>query len=304
MAEIGKNLWRLSGIQSHLGSVTNSETPRTISRRLLSLSKDGDTTTYPGHAHNDSVILVFKRCFFIFRGILLCSSLCPLPLVLALGTTEKKPDSVLSAAFLQVFILIKIPPYPPPSLIVPALPGFSHQRNAADSSAALEGLLGSLQYIHISPVLKPKNRHRVPGVASLILYKRGMITSLTHLVILYSNASQMPFSFFAARTHCWFTFKSGVTRTSRSSSFPAGWPMVCTSSWGCSFILSFALPLVELPEILGSPFIQIFEVPLDVTVTLWHVSHSSSFSVMSKLAESTLCPNIWTINEDAKQKKH
>lgn len=163
--------------------------------------------------------------------------------------------------------------------------------------------LGSLQYVHISPVLKPRNRHRIPGVASLALYKRGMIIpSLTYLVILCLMHLRMQFPFLAARTHCWLTFKSGVHQDPRSSCFPAGWPTAYTA-WGCSFILNFALPLVELPEILGSPFLQTFEVPLDVTVTLWHISHFSSFSIMSKLAESTHCPNIWTINEDAKQKK-
>lgn len=124
-----------------------------------------------------------------------------------------------------------------------------------------------------------------------------------HWVILYLMHPRMPFSFFAARTTAGSHSSLVSTRTPRSSSFPAGWPTACTSAWGCSFIPNFALPLVELPKILGSPFLQTFEVPLHVTVTLWHESHFSSFSVMSKLAESSLCPNIWTINEDAKQQK-
>lgn len=110
MAEIGRDLWRSSGVQSHLRSVTYSQTPRTVSRQLLSISEDGDSTTYLGHVCQDSVILLFKKYFFTFRGNLLCFGLCPLPLVLALGNAEKKPDSVLSACFLHVFILTeKIP---------------------------------------------------------------------------------------------------------------------------------------------------------------------------------------------------
>lgn len=97
-------------VQSHLGSVTYSQRSKTVSKQLLSISEDGDSTTYLGHACQDSVILVPKKYFFTFRGNLLCLGLHPLPLVLALGTTEKKPNSGLSASFLQVFILIeKIP---------------------------------------------------------------------------------------------------------------------------------------------------------------------------------------------------
>lgn len=164
MAEIGRDLWRESGVQSHWGSVTYSQTPRTVPRQLLSISEDGDSTTYLGHVCQDSVILVFKKCFFTFRGNLLCFGLCPLPLVLALGTPEKEPGSVLSASFLQVFILTKknthppspslhSPPHPPSGWTVTTLPAFSlremlqtPQQPCWASSWALSSMSVSLLY--------------------------------------------------------------------------------------------------------------------------------------------------------------
>ncbi|KAK4806786.1 hypothetical protein QYF61_005582 [Mycteria americana] len=62
----------------------------------------------------------------------------------------------------------------------------------------------------------------------------------------------------------------------------------------------FALPLVELHEVPVSPFLQLVEVPLDDSMTLWHISYSSHFCVTSKLAEGTLCPIIQIINEEVK----
>ena len=69
--------------------VTYSSFPRTMSRQHLTISKDGDTTaslgnlfqSMLGHPHG-------KKSFLTFRGNLLYFCLCPLLLVLPLGTTE------------------------------------------------------------------------------------------------------------------------------------------------------------------------------------------------------------------------
>ncbi|KAK4817104.1 hypothetical protein QYF61_027967 [Mycteria americana] len=66
-----------------------SRLPGTVSRWLLSGSKDGDSTTSLGSLCQCLVIHTGKKCFLRFRRNLLCFSLCPLPLVLSLGTTEK-----------------------------------------------------------------------------------------------------------------------------------------------------------------------------------------------------------------------
>ena len=59
--------------------------------------------------------------------------------------------------------------------------------------------------------------------------------------------------------------------------------------------------LVELHEVPVSPFLQSVVVPLDGSMTLWRISHSSHFCVIYKLAEGTFCLVIQIINEDVKQ---
>ncbi|KAK4831590.1 hypothetical protein QYF61_018350 [Mycteria americana] len=58
-----------------------------------------------------------------------------------------------------------------------------------------------------------------------------------------------------------------------------------------SQVSDLALLLIELHEVLASPFLQPVKVPLDASTTLWCISHSSQFCVISKLAEGTLCPS-------------
>ncbi|XP_074997864.1 armadillo repeat-containing protein 1 isoform X2 [Calonectris borealis] len=60
-----------------------------MSRQLLNISKGGDSTTSLANLCQCSVTLTVKKCFLLFRGNLLSSSVCPLRLVLSLGTTEK-----------------------------------------------------------------------------------------------------------------------------------------------------------------------------------------------------------------------
>jgi len=80
---------------SHLGQppcrsrVTYSRLHRTTFRRLLNISREGDSTTSLGSLCQCSVTLRGKKFFLMFRWNFLCFSLCPLPLVLSLGTTEK-----------------------------------------------------------------------------------------------------------------------------------------------------------------------------------------------------------------------
>jgi len=69
--------------------VTYSRLHRTLSRRVLNISREGDSTTYLGSLFQCSVTLRVKKFFLMFRWNFLCFSLSPLPLVLSLGTTEK-----------------------------------------------------------------------------------------------------------------------------------------------------------------------------------------------------------------------
>ena len=72
--------------------------------------KDGDYTTSLGSLCQCSVTFPVKKCFLMFRGNLLCFSLCPLPLVLSLGTTEKSlAPSSLHPPFRYLCTLIRSP---------------------------------------------------------------------------------------------------------------------------------------------------------------------------------------------------
>ncbi|KAK4826730.1 hypothetical protein QYF61_010983 [Mycteria americana] len=66
-------------------------------------------------------------------------------------------------------------------------------------------------------------------------------------------------------------------------------------------VQDFALSLDELHEVPVSPFLQPVQVPLDVSTTLWCVSHSSQLCAISILAEDALCSIIQIINEYVEQ---
>jgi len=69
--------------------VTYSRLHRTASRRVLNISREEDSTTSLGSLFQCSSTLRGKKFFLMFRWNFLCFHLCPLPLVLLLGTTEK-----------------------------------------------------------------------------------------------------------------------------------------------------------------------------------------------------------------------
>jgi len=69
--------------------VTQSRLHRTMSRWGLNISREGDSTTSLGSLCRGSITLGGKKFFLMFRQNFLYFSLCPLPLVLLLGTTEK-----------------------------------------------------------------------------------------------------------------------------------------------------------------------------------------------------------------------
>jgi len=71
------------------GPLWQSRLHRTLSRRVLNLSREGDSTASLGSLFQCSVTLRGKKFFLMFRRNFLCFSLCPLPLVLLLSTTEK-----------------------------------------------------------------------------------------------------------------------------------------------------------------------------------------------------------------------
>jgi len=85
---------------------TYSQLPRTMSRWLLNTCKEQESTTSLGNLCQSSATLTVKKYFLMFRWSLLRFSLCPLPLVLSLGTNEKSLDlSFLQPPFRYLYTL-------------------------------------------------------------------------------------------------------------------------------------------------------------------------------------------------------
>ena len=68
---------------------------RKTSREVLSISREGDSTTSLGSLFQCSAIHEVKKFFLIFRWNLLCSSLCPLPLIIISGHHWKEVGPIL-----------------------------------------------------------------------------------------------------------------------------------------------------------------------------------------------------------------
>lgn len=64
-----------------------------------------------------------------------------------------------------------------------------------------------------------------------------------------------------------------------------------------------ALQLVKPCGISVHLFLQPVKIPLDVSLIIWSISHSSLFCVISKYSEATLCLTTQVINEDFKQNR-
>jgi len=89
MFGVGRDLWGSPSPTPCQSRVTYSRLHRTLFRRGLSISREGDSTTSLGSLGQGSVTLRVKKFFLLFSWSFLCFSLCPLPLVLSLGTTGK-----------------------------------------------------------------------------------------------------------------------------------------------------------------------------------------------------------------------
>jgi len=87
--------------------VTQSRLHSTLSRRVWNISREGDSTTSLGNLFQGSIILKGKF-FLIFRWNFPCFSLCPLPLVLSLGTTEKSHSVIILPAQRMTWMLLPL----------------------------------------------------------------------------------------------------------------------------------------------------------------------------------------------------
>jgi len=88
MAEFGRDLWRWSGPISLLKQGHPELVAQDHVQRAFEYSP-GDSTNSLGNLCQCSVTFMLTKYFLKFRANCLCFSVCPLPLVLSLGTTEK-----------------------------------------------------------------------------------------------------------------------------------------------------------------------------------------------------------------------
>lgn len=89
MAEVASDLWRSPDPNSLLKQCHLKQLPKTVSRCLLTIFNNRDSTTSQGNLCHCWLTLTVKKCFLMFRWTTLCFHLCSLPLVLSWGTTEK-----------------------------------------------------------------------------------------------------------------------------------------------------------------------------------------------------------------------
>lgn len=66
-------------------------------------------------------------------------------------------------------------------------------------------------------------------------------------------------------------------------------------------VQDFILLLIELHDVLVSLLLQPVKVPLEGSLTVWHIRHSSHIFIISRLADGALCHNIQTVNDDVRQ---
>lgn len=78
------------------------------------------------------------------------------------------------------------------------------------------------------------------------------------------------------------------------SCFPGGWPPALTGTW--SYFSVGARPFCH--TFLEVQIVQVF---LKDSTTIWSISHSSQFYIICKLAESAPCPTIQIITGEFKQ---
>jgi len=88
MVGVGKDLCGSSSPTLLLKQGHLQQAAQDLSKRVLNISREGDSTISLGSLFQGSVTLRGKF-FLMFTWNFLCFSLCPLPLVLSLGTTEK-----------------------------------------------------------------------------------------------------------------------------------------------------------------------------------------------------------------------
>lgn len=120
---------------------------------LLYAPRERDSTASLGNPCQCTVTFTGKKCFLIFGGNLMCLILCPSPLILPLGTTDKSRACLLCALSSGICYTDKIPHslfwayQSRSSQLFIAIEVLQHVNNFCDP------LLDLFQYIHVSLAL-------------------------------------------------------------------------------------------------------------------------------------------------------
>lgn len=137
----------------------------------------------------------------------------------------------------------------------------------------------SVQYVLVSFILgEPSFGPSTPVFVTSAEWRKR-IASLNPLAVLCLMQSRVSLAFVTERTHCWLVFTSVSTRT--PGTFPANLlsrrvPPVCVGAWVVPLQIQDIGPtLADLYQVPGCPFVLPALVPLDGSMTLWPISHSS-----------------------------
>lgn len=222
MAYVARDLQKSSGPTRD----TQNCLSRTMSRLLLSRSEEGDSTTSFGNLY---------KCLLMFRGNFPCFSLCPLPLVLSLGTAKK--SLVLSCFYPPLRYLYTLAKFSsqPPFLLAEQL-WVSQPFLTEEMLQWFHYLCGpslySLQQVHVLYWVA-QNRRQYSRCSFIRTEQRGRISSLS-LLAMCADAVQISPTVFSSSstllTHIQFGVHQDIQVHFRQSACQLGWP----SAWGCS----------------------------------------------------------------------
>lgn len=153
----------------------------------------------------------------MFRGNILCFSLCPLLLVRSLGITEK--SLALSSQSLRYSYVLMRPSQASstPGCTVSALSAFPHRKDTPVPSPFSRPFAGLVPVVsHVSWIGEPITRYSTPGVALPRLSREGWpyLTCWQHFL----TQPRILLVLFEARVHWRFIFSVLSTRTPMSFS--------------------------------------------------------------------------------------
>ena len=271
MVEVGKDFW------VHLVQPpAQARSPRTMSRWLLKISKEGDATTSMG---NVCLGTCTAQKYFPLEGISLSSSLCPFPLVLVPGIAENSLALFSSQhPFRYLWTLMRsLSASSSPGWTVSALSSSPHRRAAPGPSASWWPCLALFQE---RPGLSCSGRLRTVhniqcGLTSAELRDNLSWPAGNTLSNAVKNISCLLSNKGTLLTHVQLgTYQDSYILFSQSC-FSVGW-VACPGAWGFP---SQGAGLWNSPCGASWDSCEALKVPLDGCTAHWWVSHFPQFHV-------------------------